>query len=342
MEKTNNPEKTPEALRESSLYHPLKIGSLEIPGNLLMAPLAGYTDRAFRSLALEQGANLCFTEMVSCEAVARGNKKTIPLMKRAIGEKFLAIQLFTGTLDSMERSLKRVLAFEPDLLDLNCGCPVPKVTKTGAGSALMKNPDLIYKLVQTMKTTGKPVSVKIRSGWDHPSINYIEAALAAQEGGADMISLHARTRSQGYSGKADWAQLADLKQRMNLPVLGSGDLFSPEDGLIMLQETGIDGLLFARGALGNPFIFKQCRELLLNLPSSVEPNLKTRIATAREHFRRSLQYEGEEKTCKEIRKHLCYYTKGLPSGKELRNQLIHCKTATEYENCFDQYLAGGK
>lgn len=342
MEKTSITDQTPDSNQGSSLYHPLHIGPLELSGNLLLAPLAGFTDRAFRSLALEHGANLCFTEMVSCEAVARGNKKTLPLMQRARGEDLLAIQLFTGSLDSMERSLEGVSAFNPSLLDLNCGCPVPKVTKTGAGSALMKNPELVFQLVKAMKSTGYPVSVKIRSGWDHPSINYKEVALAAQEAGTDMVSLHARTRSQGYSGKADWSQLADLKKCLKVPVLGSGDLFTAEDGGRMLLETGIDGLLFARGALGNPFIFNETKSLLLQEELPSPPDLNKRIETAREHFRRSVDYEGPTKTCKEIRKHLCYYTKGLPSGKELRNQLIHCKTPEEYEDCFDQYLAGGK
>jgi len=339
MEKRNFSNKPEEISSGDSLYHPLKIGSLKLQGNLLLAPLAGFTDRAFRSLAIEMGANLTFTEMVSCEAVARGNAKTLPLMERADQEELLAIQLFTGSLDSMERCLEGVLAFNPSLIDLNCGCPVPKVIKTGAGSALMKDPELLFNLVKVMKSTGKPVSVKIRSGWDHHSQNFKEVALAAQEAGADLLTLHARTRSQGYSGKADWSQLKTVKSLLTIPVAGSGDLFSAQDGRDMLKETGIDALMFARGALGNPFVFRETETLLKKGESLEPPSMEEKINTALEHFHRAVYYDGEGKTCKEIRKHLCYYSKGLPSGKELRNKLIHCKTSKEYEKEFQNYLA---
>jgi tRNA-dihydrouridine synthase B len=322
---------------KANLYHSSKLGDLTLPGNLFLAPLAGYTDRAFRSMAYEHGANLCFTEMVSCEAIARKNAKTLPLMTRAEGEKNLAIQIFSATVDSLERSLEGVLAFNPTLLDLNCGCPVPKVVKTGAGSALMKDPQKIGLMLEKMNTLNIPISVKIRSGWDCNSLNFIEVGKIAQQAGAKMITLHPRTRSQGYSGQSNWENLKKLKEVLDIPVFGSGDLFSAEDAKKMFETCGVDGVMFARGALGNPFIFQETKELLLNGNINSITSATLKLDTAYEHFLRSLKYEGMQKSCKEIRKHLCYYTKGLPGSSELRKSLIACTTPEEYKNQFEHY-----
>jgi tRNA-dihydrouridine synthase B len=213
-----------------SLFRPVTIGSLVIPGNLFLAPLAGFTDRSFRSTAVKWGADLTYTEMISCEAVSRDNLKTLKMMESDDIEKIFAIQVFSGNTEAAEASLQKVLSYKPSLIDLNCGCPVPKIIKSGAGSALMQNPDKVHSIVKVLSSQKNvPVTVKIRTGWDTHSLNYLDVAYAAVEGGAQAVAIHGRTRSQGYSGKADWGPLKILKEKLTVPVLGSGDLFTPGD-----------------------------------------------------------------------------------------------------------------
>jgi nifR3 family TIM-barrel protein len=247
------------------LYKSLKIGNNEIEGNLFAAPLAGYTDRAFRTVCVEMGANLCYTEMVSCEALVRGSIKTRDLMERAEGEKIYAVQIFTGTSETAAETVKMVSLLKPVLIDLNCGCPVPKIIKSGAGSDLMRNPQKIGEIVRAMKdNTDIPITVKIRTGWDAQSLNYLEAAEQAVNAGASLVTMHARTKKQAYGGKADWSHLKLLKESLGeIPVVGSGDLFSAESVKEMLEQTGIDGVMLARGAIGNPFLFRETKHYLL-------------------------------------------------------------------------------
>jgi nifR3 family TIM-barrel protein len=313
------------------LYHPIQIGNIEIPGNLFLAPLAGITDKGFREICLREGADLTYTEMVSAEAVARGNEKTNRLMDRSPSEQLLAIQLFMDSPDTAERAVERVLTFNPTIIDLNCGCPVPKVIKTGAGSALMLDPERIRSIIQVLsKASEVPVTAKIRLGWDPGSINYLEAAQAAVEGGASLITMHARTRSQGYSGRADWQALADLKSNIPVPVIGSGDLMSAEDAKQMLEQTGIDGIMFARGAMGNPFIFSATRSLLTESTVPPPPSVEQRFATMIEQLDLTIADKGEKTACKEMRKQFCAYTKGLPNASALRNHIIHAQSRQDY------------
>jgi nifR3 family TIM-barrel protein len=335
-------------------------GSLFIPGNLFLAPLAGFSDRAFRDMCVEHGADCTFTEMVSAEGVVRGNLKTAELMHRGDLEKRYAIQLFTSNPETMYRAAVTALDFAPVLIDINCGCPVPKVTKTGAGSALMKHPRLIGSLVsavaKAVKTTGTScsVSVKLRSGWDEQTITFREAAEEAAAAGAALITLHPRTRAQGYSGTAEWDFIGELKQLLlGVPVIGSGDLFSPEDAKRMLLTTGCDGIMFARGAVGNPFIFSRTRELLLKTgeldsgeldsrPASAPsppPSLRDRLETALRHLDRALHYESEKSAVKEMKKQFCAYTKGLPGGAALRQLIVRAKTADEYKRIIGEYIS---
>jgi nifR3 family TIM-barrel protein len=318
-------------MAERRLYHPIHIGALEIPGNLFLAPLAGITDKGFREICLRQGADLTFTEMVSAEAVARGNEKTFGLMERTHSERLLAVQLFMNDADTARRSLDSVLQFKPDIIDLNCGCPVPKVVKTGAGSALMKNPQMIHDIVEVLAQGDQTaVSVKIRLGWDADSINFLEAADAAVSAGASMITMHARTRSQGYSGRADWEALARLKQAVKVPVAGSGDLFSAHDAQRMLELTGIDAVMFARGAIGNPFIFSQTRELLTEGIEPELPDFRQRARAMIEQLDLTIADKGEPTACREMRKQFCAYTKGLPNAASLRSRIIQARTREDY------------
>lgn len=331
-------------MNSPTLYRPLKLPGVTLPGNLFLAPLAGFTDQAFRRICLDHGADLAFSEMVSCEGIIRKNRKTTDLMVRAPGEELFAIQVFSGRPEAAEESILPLLDYRPTLIDLNCGCPVPKVIKSGAGAALTRDPralgEVVSGLIRGLKAAGSavPVSVKIRSGWNSEEITYQEAALRAVEAGASMITIHPRTRVQGYSGTAEWEYLARLKEELPVPVVGSGDLFTPEDALRMLEQTGCDGVMFARGALGNPFIFQRTRELLLTgtVPPELDPEMK--LAVARDHIALAVEALGDRRAGKEMKKHLCSYTKGIPGGAALRNKLVHAVSAAEYLPMIEEFL----
>ena len=322
---------------DNSLYHPVSIGSLTIEGNLFLAPLAGYTDRSFRSICLAKGANLAYTEMVSAEGLARDNAATQKLMQRADNEKLLAVQIFGPDSEVIKRSLSLLLEHKPNLIDLNCGCPVPKVVKDGSGSALMKNPDKIYAIVKELKdSTSIPISVKIRLGWDHSSINYKEVTSALLEANVDMITMHARTRSMGYGGKADWQSLAFLKEYIKnrapkVPLFGSGDLFSPNDAKRMLEETKVDGIMFARGALGNPFIFEQTHHLLTTGELLELPSLANKLETMLNHLHKMAFDLGEEQAARQMRKHAVDYLKGVAYASKAKQAFVTAQTVKEYE-----------
>lgn len=333
------------------LYHPVSIGGLTIPGNLFLAPVAGYSDRAFRSVCREGGANFAYTEMVSAEALVRGSGKTRQLMVRASNEELYAVQLFGGTPEVMGQAVEQVLSQDdqevvPELIDINAGCPVPKITKTGAGSSLTRNPEQLHKVVaaavkasSSLGDRAVPVTIKIRSGWDAQTITWKEAALAALEAGAAALTIHARTRAQGYEGTADWSILAQLvelvreKSNGTVPVFGSGDIFSPEDAHRMLAETGCQGVMFARGAMGNPFIFIQTRQLLESGSyEDIEPS--RRIRAGIHELQCLIQDVGEEAACRQMRKRFCAYSKGVPGGSRLRASIVAASTEADYISLF--------
>jgi nifR3 family TIM-barrel protein len=332
-----------------ALYHPVKIGSLEVPGNLFLAPVAGYTDRAFRSICVEEGACFSFTELVSAEALYRnfsrygldpelpseGAATAINLIRRGESEKRYAIQLFAGESESIYRAASLLGPLQPDVLDINSGCPVPKIVKNGAGSALMKDPANLGRVVEAAVRASReslgdiPVTIKIRSGWDSSSINYAECARIAVEAGVQMVSLHPRTRAQQYSGRSDWLHIADLASRLSVPVTGSGDLYTPEDAEKMLRETGCAAVMFARGSMGNPFIFSATRSFLET--GSWEPApFSARIAAALRHLEMLAADIGERTACLEMRKQFCAYTKGVIGGAALREKAVHAETIEEY------------
>ena len=336
---------------EKSLYHSIQLPGVSLPGNLFLAPLAGYTDKAFREIAKIYGADFCYTEMVSAEAIARGNQKTHDLMERGDSEEALGIQIFLSHPDQAERALPGILNYSPSLIDINCGCPVPKVVKTGAGAALMQQPERIYALVHRLSSaTEIPITVKIRSGWDESSINFEEAGRAAVEGGASMLGIHARTRIQGYSGSSRWEHIARLAELLPVPVIGSGDLFSPQAAKDMLQQTGCAGVMFARGAIGNPLIFQQTRHLLSTtgdsgLSNKLEDPIKARdaqfvrrLTIGYYHLQRELHYKNESRACAEMKKHLSAYTKGFPDSSNLRNKLMRCTSQECYRQVIQDYL----
>jgi nifR3 family TIM-barrel protein len=319
------------------LYHPVTIGSVHCDGNLFLAPLAGYTDRAFRSICIDHGANLTYSEMVSAEGLARNSETTKNLTARAENETQLAIQIFMPDASVVERSLDTLLQCNPTIIDINCGCPVPKVVKTGAGSALLRDPQSIHDIVKTITSrTAIPVSVKIRLGWDASSINYHETAEAALSAGSSMMTMHARTRAMGYSGKADWDALRDLKQLVHnryphVPVFGSGDLFTYEEAATMLRQTQVDGIMFARGALGNPWIFQDTKAYLLHQEEPRFHIVQERVSVMLTHLYRAGSDTGEQAACREMRKHATAYLKGVPHAAQAKQSLVKASTYEAYE-----------
>jgi nifR3 family TIM-barrel protein len=341
-----------------SFYNPVKIGSLELPGNLFLAPVAGYTDRAFRSICAEEGACFSFTELVSAEALYRNfgryglaagvdalsSAKTaaVNLVRRGDNEKHYAIQLFAAESESIYKAASLLAPLKPDVVDINAGCPVPKVVKNGAGSALMKNPSGIGKIVEAAvrasceSLDSVPVTIKLRSGWDSKSLNYLECARIAVEAGAAMVTLHPRTRAQNYGGKSDWLHITDLVSRLSVPVTGSGDLYTPEDAQQMLKETACTAVMFARGAMGNPFIFSQTYSLLETDSWKPAP-VSARITAAMRHLEMLAADIGERTACLEMRKQFCAYTKGIVGGAALREKAVHAETIEEYWRIIGEY-----
>jgi nifR3 family TIM-barrel protein len=317
------------------LYRPVAIGSLALPGNLFLAPVAGYSDRAFRSVCINQGADFTCTEMVSSEALTRSRARTELLLARAENERRYAAQLFGSDPGAMYRAALLLAPWRPDAVDINCGCPVPKVVKTGAGAALMRQPETLGRIVEAVVKASRealgdaPVTVKLRSGWDAASQNYRDCGRIAVEAGAALVGLHPRTRAQGYSGKSDWTHIADLASRLPVPVAGSGDLFSPEDAGRMLRETGCAAVMFARGALGNPFIFAVTKAFLRG-ENWREPAPQEKLETAFRQLKLLARDMGERNACREMRKQFCAYTRGINGGAALRNRLIHADTIEEY------------
>jgi len=320
-----------------SLLHPVHIGSTETPGNLFLAPVAGYTDRAYRSICVELGADLCFTELISSEALVRDSSKTLGLMERAANEKLYAIQLFGSDPSVMARATSLLAPFHPEYVDVNCGCPVPKVVKTGAGSALLRDPAALGRVVEAVANAAvrlpgsPPVTVKIRTGWDDSSINFLENGRIAVESGATMVSLHARTRVQAYSGYAKWEYIAELASALTVPVCGSGDLYTPDDAERMLSTTGCAAVMFARGAMGNPFIFEASRARLSGRPKPSVP-VGRKMDYAFKQLALRAADVGESVACREMRKQFCAYTKGVGGGSALRERLVHCSTTEEYRS----------
>jgi nifR3 family TIM-barrel protein len=308
-----------------------------------LAPVAGYSDAAFRSICYEQGAALCYTEMVSSEALVRDHPKTRILLERDPVESIYSIQLFGSKPEVLARAARMVAGDSPLVIDLNCGCPVPKIVRTGAGSSLLKKPELIRDIVSAMRSASDiPVTVKIRKGWDDESINYLETADAAVQGGAIAVTLHGRTRAQGYAGKADWNSISALTAFMaprGIPVFGSGDAFSAAAAISMLESTGCAGVMIARGAMGNPFIFAEADAAWKGLPLPRRGDAEI-AAVALCHLERSVRFMGEKLACLEFRKQFCAYTKGRPRGALLRERAVHCSTLDEFKIVLDEFGSG--
>lgn len=311
----------------------MTIKGLDFTSPFFLAPLAGYTDTAFRRIAHEWGSAAEVTEMVSAEGLARGGQATEALLDRYPGEDRLIVQLFAPDEDPIARCLERLMRHEPAIIDLNCGCPVNKVVRTGAGSALMRTPEVMGRMVKLLvRETALPVSVKFRLGWDRESVNYLDFARIALDNGASMLTLHARTRSQMYSGKADWSAIARLKEATKdsgAAIFASGDILSAHDAVSVMRQTGCDGVMLARGAIGRPFIFKECAALMAG--EVWEPSVQERKACLMRHLDYMIEHSGEAVACREMRKHAIGYVKGLAGASRVKAAVNAAMTRADYE-----------
>ena len=295
------------------------IGPVRLTGPCLLAPLAGITDRTMRMLCREQGAAMTCTEMVSAKGLHYGDRSTPKLIDIIPEEGITAIQIFGSEPDIMAEAAERLDSYCNSVLDINMGCPVPKVVRNGDGSALMKDPELVYRIVRAVsQNTDKPVTVKIRKGFDDSSVNAVEVALAAESGGAAAVCVHGRTREQYYRGKADWSIIREVKEHIHIPVIGNGDVFTGEDGVRMMRETGCDLVMAARGALGRPWLFRELDAAFRGEPVPAAPTVREVSDMMLRHFEGLMETKGEYSAVREMRKHVAWYTKGIRGAAELR------------------------
>ena len=309
-----------------------------MPSRLFLAPMAGYTDAPFRALCAEQGASMCYAEMVSAEAIYRGSDRTMLLLDRFVGERFVGHQIFASSELAAAAAVRAIHRLAPTVIDLNCGCSVPKVLKSGCGAALMRDPALVGRIVRAMRgETDLPVTVKLRLGWDERSITYLDAAGEAARAGVAAITLHPRTRSQGFGGTSRWTALVELKAAVTVPVFGSGDLFTADDVVRMAEQTGVDAVMIARGTLGNPFVFAAVRARIEGRDHRV--GARERLETALRHLAMEAAAKGEAVACREMRKHFVAYSKGMEGGAALRQAVVHAGTMARYREIVEGFLA---
>ncbi len=299
----------------------LQIGNVKMANNLILAPMAGVTDQPFRRLCREQGCGLLYTEMVSAKGILYNNRNTKELLQVREEERPIAVQIFGSDPEILGEMAARIEEGPYDIMDLNMGCPVPKVVNNGEGSALMRDPKLVERILSSLtKKVKKPVTVKFRKGFDENQVNAVEIARIAEACGISAVAVHGRTRQQFYSGKADWDIIRQVKEAVKIPVIGNGDIFSPEDAKRILEETGCDGLMIARGARGNPWIFKEIQHYLETGELLPQPDKNELCQMILRHARMQAELKGELSGMKEMRKHIAWYTAGLPHSASLRRQ----------------------
>ena len=310
----------------------LEIGKVTLENNLILAPMAGVTDLPFRLLCKEQGAGLLCTEMVSAKAIHFKNKNTESLMQILPEERPVSLQLFGSDPDLMAEIAGQIEERPFDILDINMGCPVPKVVNNGEGSALMKNPALAGEIVRKVSgAVKKPVTVKIRKGFTEDSVNAVEMAKILEDAGAAAIAVHGRTREQYYSGTADWDIIRQVKEAVSIPVIGNGDVDSPEQAIRLKEETGCDGIMIGRGSRGNPWIFSRIQAFLEGNPLPDPPGMEEVKKMILRHARLQLQYKGEYTGMREMRKHVAWYTAGMPHSAAIRRRVNEVETYEQLE-----------
>ncbi|MBW2186659.1 MAG: tRNA dihydrouridine synthase DusB [Deltaproteobacteria bacterium] len=317
----------------------LKIGSLTLENNVVLAPMAGITNSPFRQICKQSGAGLVYSEMISANGLIRDGQRTVELLQRSPAETPFGVQLF-GDDPTVLAEAAKIISDYGEILDLNMGCPVKKVVRSGAGSALMQNPAHAGDVISAMrKASPLPMTVKFRSGWDTATINFIEIGKIAEQCGADALILHPRTRCQGFGGQANWNHITQLKQAVNIPVIGSGDIMTADDGLRMIQQTGCDGIMIGRGCYGNPWLI----ENILRQQKGKDLrdiSAQQRLQTIIRHLKLYQQSFGDRRAAAEMRKHLCWYSRGLTGAGEFRFKVNQIDQINELEEVICSFFSG--
>ena len=318
-----------------------KIGNITIKNQIVFAPMAGVSNKSYRTIIKKMGAGLIYSEMISTMGIKYNSKKTLELLKINDEERPITIQIFGNDIETFVESAKYIEEnIKPDIIDINMGCPVPKIAlKNQAGSALLKNPQKIYEIVSSVvKNTTTPITVKIRSGWDNEHINAIEVAKMCEKAGAKAICIHARTRSQGYTGKADWNIIKQVKENVNIPVIGNGDIKTIYDAKRMLEETKCDAIMIGRATLGNPWIIKECVEYIEHNKIIEKPNNEEKLKMIIKHYNLLKQNTNEKQALLEIRSHALWYIKGMNKSKEIKQKIMETKSETEFITIIKEYM----
>lgn len=316
-----------------------KIGNVKINNKIVFAPMAGISNIVFRSLIKEMGAGLIYSEMVSNMGIIYNSKNTISMLEINEEERPISIQIFGSDKDSFIKAAKYVEEYaKPDIIDINMGCPVPKVAvKSQAGSGLLKNPEKIYEIVKAVvESTNTPITVKIRAGWNENNINCVEVAKLIEKAGASAIAIHPRTREQGYSGKANWNLIKQVKEAVNIPVIGNGDIKTIYDAEQMLKETKCDAIMIGRNTIGNPWFIKECVEYIENKNIIKQPTYKERIDMLIKHYELLKQTYSEKKALLDIKTHALAYLKYIPQTKELKQELAISKNEDDFYKCINK------
>ena len=318
----------------------MTIGNITLDNNIILAPMAGVSDLPFRLLCHEQGAGLVCMEMISAKAILYHNRNTESLLEIHPQEGPVSLQLFGSDSAIMADIAARIEDRPFQILDINMGCPVPKIVGNGEGSALMKNPLLAGQIIEAVvKAVGKPVTVKIRKGFDEEHVNAVEMAHVAQESGAAAVAVHGRTREQFYSGKADWDIIRQVKQAVSIPVIGNGDVVDGESALALLQQTGCDGIMIGRACQGNPWIFREVKNFLESGQICPRPTNREIVDTILRHARLQLQYKGEYIGIREMRKHVSWYSAGVPNSARFRAEINAMESMEELMNAVSAVFA---
>ena len=317
----------------------MKIGNLNLDNRVFLSPMAGVTDLPFRLICKEQDCGMLYTEMVNAKALCYDDQNTKKMLKIEEEEHPVAIQIFGSDPEYMGGAAKILNSYSNEILDINMGCPAPKVVKNGDGSALLKNPELAAKVLKAVVgNSEKPVTLKIRKGWDDTCINAVEIAKIAEDCGISAIAIHGRTREQYYSGKADWDIIRQVKENVSIPVIGNGDVFEVEDAINMLNQTNCDAIMIGRGAQGNPWVFKRINHYMQTGEILPEPTLEEKINTAKKHLKLAVEEHGEYVAVREMRKHIAWYLKGLRNSARVRDEINKIESYEEVVNKLESYM----
>ncbi|MCI5628957.1 MAG: tRNA dihydrouridine synthase DusB [Clostridiales bacterium] len=317
----------------------MKIGNVQLDNEVFLSPMAGVTDLPFRTICKEKGCGMLYTEMINAKALCYDDENTKKMLNLEDDGHPVAVQIFGSDPEYMGKAASIMNQYTNDILDINMGCPAPKVIKNGDGSALMRNPKLAAEvLTAVVKNSEKPVTLKIRKGWDDNSVNALEIAKIAEECGISALAIHGRTREQFYSGKADWDIIAEIKQSINIPVIGNGDVFDVQDAVNMLEKTKCDAIMIGRGSQGNPWIFNRINHYMKTGEVLPEPTLEEKISTAIKHMNLAVAEHGEYVAVREMRKHIGWYLKGLKNSAKYRDQINKITDYKEVISMLEEYV----